>query len=69
MNSDQILRWRDYLTGPLQERYGLVEKEAKKIADRWLRSRVGTRDRQGPSNQRLRTQPAASRARAASQGS
>ena len=64
MNLDQILRWRDYLTGPLQERYGLVEKEAKKIADRWLRSRVGR-----PSNQRLRTQPAASRARAASQGS
>jgi hypothetical protein len=63
MSSDQILGWRDYLTGQLRERYGLVEKEARKMANRWLRSKVGV-----PSNQRLRAQPAASRARAASQG-
>jgi hypothetical protein len=64
MSSDHILEWRDYLTGQFRERHGLAEKEAQKMADRWLRSKVG-----GPSNQRLRTQPAASRARAASQGS
>jgi hypothetical protein len=83
MNSDQILGWRDYLTGQLRERHGLAEEEARKMAGRWLQSRVGaaqparaqltpvkvgTRDQQGPSNQRLRIKPAVSRARAASQG-
>jgi hypothetical protein len=63
MNSDQIQRWRDYLTAQFRERHGLAEKEAQTMADRWLRSKVG-----GPSNQSLRTQPTASRARAAAQG-
>jgi hypothetical protein len=82
MSSDQILGWRDCLTEQLRERHGLGENEARKVADRWLRSKVGaaqptraqstpvelgTRDQQGASNQRLRIKSAVSRARAASQ--